>query len=466
MKTFWNRKIVKNAFSPEEILLFQKDDDLQSSIESYFTFIKENRKIIDHDIHCCITFIKNPHSSFVSYKERYIALREEKKNSLAHSEILFGSTKQFYKRQKVARRTFSTTTLEKVQNYAKQAGIDCEDRILRIVDIIDTYLENHQIHDNWPLLRDISIFSDSLDRFKKLKSLNNTFCEEYYQLRYNNTDIYHSRVRKAKNNLPNTKEYWINLGFSEQESYEKIRFHQTKVSANRTYEDGSTRSTQFWIRRGKSESEAEKIVTQIQSRDLKFFQVKYGDIKGTSRFSEMIQRRNDTMAAKSPEEIEAINRSKGLKYEEMVAKHGLEKARRIIKQRLLHNTGSNSSRSADNFFMELDKELGIKDSISNYRGKEYFVLDDEGIMFLDYIYKGKCIEYNGSFWHADPTIYTPESIHPVHKVACREIQEKDECRIQRIKNKGIEVYIVWSNNLLTEDGKNSIINDIRQFLKD
>lgn len=58
----------------------------------------------------------------------------------------------------------------------------------------------------------------------------------------------------------------------------------------------------------------------------------------------------------------------------------------------------------------------------------------------------KCIEFNGDFWHMNPTQYTEDAINNVVKKTAKEIWDHDKCKLQLIESMGFEVLVIWEND--------------------
>lgn len=86
-------------------------------------------------------------------------------------------------------------------------------------------------------------------------------------------------------------------------------------------------------------------------------------------------------------------------------------------------------------------------------------------LFPDGIIEDKkvIIEYNGSFWHADPSRgYSPSDvIH--HGVTAEEIWDRDERKRKVYTDNGYKVYTIWSDEFVKD--KNGSIEKFSKFIK-
>ena len=80
--------------------------------------------------------------------------------------------------------------------------------------------------------------------------------------------------------------------------------------------------------------------------------------------------------------------------------------------------------------------------------KEYCPVEKKTIkigtkwFFPDAMIGNKIVEFYGTLWHADPTVYKAEDVVH-HKITAKQIWERDAERINRLKDDGYEVMIVW-----------------------
>ena len=176
----------------------------------------------------------------------------------------------------------------------------------------------------------------------------------------------------------------------------------------------------------------------------------------------MLDRRKETWYAHSNEEREQINETKGRTFNDLVEMYGKTKAIEIIVSRTSGNC--RVSKESVDFFIDLDRLLGelAEKSVTGYKGPERFVIANNGIIFVDYYLDGKIIEYFGSFWHADPRLFTPTKIHPVAGLRAEEMWLRDKNRIDNLHNLGYKVLVLWSTDV-NQDRESALIN-AKEFL--
>lgn len=181
----------------------------------------------------------------------------------------------------------------------------------------------------------------------------------------------------------------------------------------------NTNQKEYWMKRGYSEREAIKKISELQVKFSKDICVeKYGEEKGIEVWKERQEKWQETLKSKPQEEIERINRAKmnnGRGYSKISQKMFWE-----IMEKIKDKIDIN-----DVFFATLNK----KTNISDYSGKnhEYFYIsEDTSHFFFDFLLKSKkrIIEFDGDYWHSN-------------KIKGR--LESDAKREKALKNAGFDI---------------------------
>lgn len=123
----------------------------------------------------------------------------------------------------------------------------------------------------------------------------------------------------------------------------------------------------------------------------------------------------------------------------------------IAKQKLSkhkQNSSCYNSPTANLFFSKLLEKIQDNDHIyCAIKGHEYCIMTEtKELYFYDFVdtQKRKCIEFNGNYWHANPKLYENTWINPHTQKTAQEIWEKDNKKIDAIKqNRGYDVLVVW-----------------------
>ncbi len=72
------------------------------------------------------------------------------------------------------------------------------------------------------------------------------------------------------------------------------------------------------------------------------------------------------------------------------------------------------------------------------------------------------IEFNGTYWHADPRKYLAEDVISRCKKTAREIWNKDQHKIEIACKQGYKVYIIWEMDWLRD--KVEILYKLKRWL--
>lgn len=176
---------------------------------------------------------------------------------------------------------------------------------------------------------------------------------------------------------------------------------------------------------------------------------------------------------KTKEEISEINRQRMIKlYQDPNSVWGSGEAKRKSQQSIINKINNDpefkksllnklknakrktgSSRLEENFYDNI-KHLGFlsKQNIADY---EVDIVHNK--------YK-LAIEVYGNFWHANPLIYKSNDLINIKKCkTAQDIWDRDNKRINKIKNAGYEVLIFWEKDILS---KNNYIETISNFIKE
>lgn len=125
------------------------------------------------------------------------------------------------------------------------------------------------------------------------------------------------------------------------------------------------------------------------------------------------------------------------------------------------NPSINKSKQEKEFIKYLSSNLSgelLLDQTLNY-------IDSDGRsrwLFPDGIYNNYVIEYNGSYWHADPRLYKADDIVHHNHIAS-DIWDRDNHKKEIYNKLGYEVITVWSKDFLED--KNKCISEIIKIIK-
>jgi hypothetical protein len=230
---------------------------------------------------------------------------------------------------------------------------------------------------------------------------------------------------------PIKMEYWIDKGFSKEEAIKLAASNKEQnnkkgahASANRNEalkKSSSVKSVDYWLLRGYSEQEAIEIISKSQvTFNYEKCIEKYGKTEGGKRW-----------ARRQEKWIKSLN-SSGLKS-------GFSK----ISQ-------------------ELFAEISLVCPFILYGMNEKILTADENSYMIDCIHQDnkKIIEFYGDYWHANPKKFTEQ--HRIHKRSAKEVWERDNIKINDLRNLGYDVLVIWESEY--KSNREATIKKCIQFL--
>lgn len=226
------------------------------------------------------------------------------------------------------------------------------------------------------------------------------------------------------------KEYWVNRGFSEEESINIVNDRKTRAKNNsiitcKNTIDRTITQQMYWINKGFTQEESIDIIKINQATGtLKRFITKYGTDEGIKRFNDKNIKWLNTLNNKSFEEKQRI-------YDLRCAGFKLASNKSISKQET-----NVLDELEESFNIKIDRQVVLKSDSKNY--------------IYDGVYNNIIIEFNGDFWHCNPIKYSSDYYHPIKKIYARDIWKFDEVKLNAVKDK-FNIFIIWESELKDVD---------------
>jgi len=269
----------------------------------------------------------------------------------------------------------------------------------------------------------------ALDRGKKIKS-------GLWKSFEKNENFFKEKSRQSIN-------FWLKRGYSEEES-NKISNEIQKNIIEKTskkrhenkhlYLDVNPTQLAYWLKRGYSDEESKKKISDRQKTfTLEKCIEKHGEIEGLKIWNERQRKWSE-------------------KIEEKYKNGDFVKFRKDM-----------TSSPENELFKSLVEKLNIKDR-SYYGNNQYFRYFKEiGRTFsYDFVHDRKIIEFNGDYWHCNPKFYNKNYYHKYLQMTAEEIWDNNKIKNDIIIKEGYEVLSIWENDY--KNNKEKVIQECIDFL--
>lgn len=259
------------------------------------------------------------------------------------------------------------------------------------------------------------------------------------------------------------KEFWMKKGYNEQDSIEMVKTYQKKSNSKRTTESYKEMlnpyQKEYWIKKGITDEK--EIDDKINEQKIKSNPYLTMD---DEQYTSMMNNRKKTYYSKSSDEIKKINNKRGRTKLQLIEEYGEYEANEMTK-----NRGKNKkfqrrySKISELFFDKLQDYIKDKNMFYGKNEKWIRVQNNKGF-FVDLIVENenKIIEFNGDFFHANPSKYQKDDIIKIsenEQYRAYELWNKDEMKMNMLKESNYDVYVVWENDI-----KNNFDEEIEKCL--
>jgi hypothetical protein len=208
-----------------------------------------------------------------------------------------------------------------------------------------------------------------------------------------------------------TVEFWVNKGFSEEVAKVNVKkitdmIHEKTWNKRRNnpelYQDVNTTQVKYWLKQGFNEDEAKDKIKERQCTfTLEKCIEKYGEENGVFIYNERQRKWSNIMEKK-------YKNGEYQKFpKDYFSKPELELMERICD------------------ILNIDGYYGEKQLFRNFT--------DIGRTFAyDFYYNKKIIEFNGDYWHCNPSIYSEDYIIKQTNKTAKQIWEHDKLKIEKM----------------------------------
>lgn len=156
--------------------------------------------------------------------------------------------------------------------------------------------------------------------------------------------------------------------------------------------------------------------------------------------------------------------------EKLGKEEGTKRFEEVCRKKI--NTLRTYSFISQELFELVDNNLGDLAKESKWETKnfeqEIFVVDNgiKKLCKVDYFLGNKIIEFNGDFWHANPTFYGPDDLvkrKDGDKIPAKMIWEADAHRKELLESYGYKMLVVWENDFIKH--RQQTVSTCIEFLK-
>jgi|688.fasta_scaffold476395_1 hypothetical protein len=234
--------------------------------------------------------------------------------------------------------------------------------------------------------------------------------------------------------------YWTSRGFTDQEATDKVseiqRANGKRNSELYTKEELQARtafSPVYWVNLGYSEEEAIAITkANSDSISIDAFIKRNGEEEGTRLYNEHCEKMKHSNS-----------------FDGFIERYGEEEGERMWMSKYVSRV---DSKVAKNFFDAVIAEIptGFNVYVGGEGKKEFGVrnLENNKYYLYDFVIpKLKvCVEFNGDYWHCNPTKYQPDYYHTQANKYATDIWAYDQLKIDTMtKYRGYDTTVVWES---------------------
>lgn len=231
-------------------------------------------------------------------------------------------------------------------------------------------------------------------------------------------------ILKRKQQSPFSIEFWKKKypNYNDNELSELLYTFKDNSLSNREFD---TR-IEYYIKRGFTEEEGLKLIKDRQTTfSLEKCIDKHGKEEGTKIWQARQDKWQNNLNSKSDEEKLEIKKKK-------LNGSGFSKISQILFWDIYNKLNTTEHNIK---FKELNNEVVLCDKDTN----NIFAYD-----FIDFTNK-KVIEFNGDFWHCNPSVYNENHKHRLINKTAKEIWNYDKIKNDYMIKKGYRVLIIWES---------------------
>jgi len=242
--------------------------------------------------------------------------------------------------------------------------------------------------------------------------------------------------------------YWVVRGYTK-EAAEKAVIQEQTSRSNRQDEQTQNKKRKTWYSNNHRQDRGYQFYVDVGlTHDEATAKMKGRNIKWLKSMKEAIK--------KDP----TINKRKGRTRLELENECGVAEAHKIISSRLCGFIGV--SKIQLEFVNDVIKFCGLEQRDCYFNENEWFLNGVDQFYYYDFKIGRKIVEFNGDFWHMNPTLYTENCINKVTKKQAKDVWVEDDKKKELAIDKGYDIMTVWESDY--KHAPKDVLNKVRNFL--
>lgn len=245
--------------------------------------------------------------------------------------------------------------------------------------------------------------------------------------------------------------------------FDESKSNQIVESYNLSKTKGFETTEQYWLLEGKTTDEAKVEISRINTeRSAKSPSTVPGTREYSVRCHEFWMRKYNMTEEQAKEKVNEYQIHNGLEWS--ISQYGVDEGPLVFEARMENwnskmatSVKTGKSKISNEMFALVDDDRG-----GYYAAHEKLVKCQSKVYRVDYLFGNHIIEFFGDYWHADPRLYSAESVMIGGKLAS-ELWIRDERKIADLRTKGYNVLVVWEQDYKKDP--EAIINQCKQFLE-
>lgn len=180
---------------------------------------------------------------------------------------------------------------------------------------------------------------------------------------------------------------------------------------------------------------------------LEWFIQKHGEKDGTDRYNQICKQKATTLES----------------YVDRYGEEGHQRYHDLVSRRTAKWVSAKEQSVAEHIRSMVPANIPIYSCLT--RQFQSYSKEDGRLFVYDIVLPTfqMCIEFNGDYWHCNPTKYEAEYMHPHRKCRAADIWEWDENKLNHIRSRGYTTLVVWESDW--NDSPEIVILQLRDYVE-